>query len=108
MYLDSEIENQDPNSATENFLVTIKLRILEEIGRSKGIDVSILPKLASAQDLQTMRLDTYRYLEGFDLEGKGLFLQTLKLVLREMKKRYTNVCDVTCTICAIHDFIIRN
>ena len=33
VYLDSEIENQDTNSPMENFLVTMKLRILDEIGK---------------------------------------------------------------------------
>ena len=33
VYLDSEIENQDMNSPNENFLITIKLRLLDEIGR---------------------------------------------------------------------------
>lgn len=91
VYLDSEIENQDINSPMENFLVTIKLRVLDEIGRSKGIDVTILPKLAAEHDPDTMRINTYRHLEGFDTEGKLLFLQTLKLLRKEMKKRYTSV-----------------
>ena len=33
VFLDSEIENQDTNSAMENYLVTIKLRLLDELGR---------------------------------------------------------------------------
>jgi hypothetical protein len=91
VYLDSEIENQDSNSAMENFLVTIKLRMLDEIGRSKGVDVTMLPKLAADHDPNTMRINTYKHLEGFDSEGKLLFLQTLKLIQKEMKKRYTSV-----------------
>ena len=91
VYLDSEIENQDSNSPMENFLVTIKLRILDEMGRSKGIDVTILPKLAAERDTVAMRFNTYKHLEGFDAEGRLLFLQTLKLLQKEMKKRYTNV-----------------
>ena len=44
------------------------------------MDVTILPKLAAEHNVQTMRINTYNHLESFDLEGKELFLQTLKVV----------------------------
>jgi hypothetical protein len=40
LYLDSEIEGQESNSATENMLVTVKLRLLDEIGRGYVMDSS--------------------------------------------------------------------
>ena len=33
IYLDSEIESQEENSPAQNLLVTIKLRVLDEIGK---------------------------------------------------------------------------
>ena len=33
VYLDSEIENQESNTPMENLLVTLKLRVYDEIGR---------------------------------------------------------------------------
>ena len=91
VFLNSEIDNQASNPAMESFLVTIKLRILEEVGRSRGIDIAILPKLAAEENLQTMRAKTLQYIAGFDEEGKLLFLQTLGIVRRELEKRYANV-----------------
>ena len=39
LYLDSEIEGQESNSATENMLVTVKLRLLDEIGRGYVVHI---------------------------------------------------------------------
>lgn len=55
LYLDAEIESQDPNSPLENMLVTIKLRLLDEIGKGMGVDVMILPKLAAEDDPTELR-----------------------------------------------------
>jgi hypothetical protein len=91
VYLDSEIDSQVGNVAMETFLVTIKLRILEEAGRIKGLDVAILPRLAAESNLQTMKVKTLQYIADFDQEGKVLFLQTLGIVRRELSIRYENV-----------------
>ena len=55
LYLDAEIESQDPNSPLENMLVTVKLRLLDEIGKGMGVDVMILPKLAAEDDPSELR-----------------------------------------------------
>lgn len=36
VYLDAEIENQDPNTPMESLLVTIKLKLLDEQGKRLG------------------------------------------------------------------------
>jgi len=56
-----------------------------------GLDVTILPKLAAEPDLSTMREKTVEYLKTHDIMGKELFLQTLRLLQKEMKKRYSDV-----------------
>ena len=55
LYLDAEIESHDPNSPFENMLVTIKLRLLDEIGKGMGVDVMILPKLAAEENPSELR-----------------------------------------------------
>ena len=55
LYLDAEIESHDPNSPFENILVTIKLRLLDEIGKGMGVDVMILPKLAAEENPSELR-----------------------------------------------------
>ncbi len=91
VYLDSEIENQELNSTFEQFLLAIKLRILEEIGSKLGFDVSILPILASEDDLTVLKEKTLNYINNYDINGKRLFLQTLSMFITEMNKRYANV-----------------
>jgi hypothetical protein len=55
LYLDAEIESQEGNSSMENMLVTVKLRLLDEIGKGMGVDVMILPKLAAEEDPAELR-----------------------------------------------------
>ena len=55
LYLDAEIESQDPSSPLENMLVTVKLRLLDEIGKGMGVDVMILPKLAAEENPSELR-----------------------------------------------------
>lgn len=91
VYMDSEIQNQDTNSPMENLLVTIKLRLLDEQGQNMGVDVMLLPKLASEEDPVELRRKTVEHLEMYDQAGRQLFLQTLQLMRGEMEKRYNNV-----------------
>lgn len=88
VYLDSEIEGQDAKSPMKSLLVTIKLRILDEIGKSMGIDVTILPKLASEDSPSELKRKTIMYLKSYNRQGKELFLQVLRITLLEMKQRY--------------------
>ena len=57
----------------------------------KGVDVMLLPKLASEADPAELRRKTTNHLAMYDDAGKQLFLQTLRLMSREMEKRYNNV-----------------
>eukprot|EP01036_Dinobryon_divergens_P025762 gene25762-34343_t len=91
VYLDAEIENQDPNTPMESLLVTIKLKLLDEQGKRLGVDVMMLPKLAAEADPSELKRKTVLHLESYDNSGKRLFLQTLKLMRKEMLKRYQNV-----------------
>jgi hypothetical protein len=91
VYLDAEISAQDTNTPMENLLVTIKLRLLDEYGKTLGVDVMLLPKLASEEDPSELKRKTVEYLEMYDDSGKTLFLQTLRLMMGEMAKRYDNV-----------------
>ena len=59
--------------------------------RSKGVDITVIPKLAAAKDFETMQLNTYKYLEDFNTEEKVLFHQMIKLLQSEMKKKYVDV-----------------
>lgn len=85
VYLDSEIESQESNSPMENLLLTIKLRICSEIGRSygcaayfiwtallcvclrrMGIDVTRIPILAVIEDPAELKYRTVQHLESHD------------------------------------------
>ena len=74
MYLDTEIEAQDVNSHMQSLLVTIKLRLLDELGRGKGYDVMMLPKLAAESDPEMLREKTLAHIRGYPAEGCELFL----------------------------------
>lgn len=91
MYLDTEIEAQESNSPQENMLVTVKLRLLDELGRTMGVDVMVLPQLAAEEDPAELKRKTIRHLENYDAMGQQLFLQTLRIMVGEMKKRYQAV-----------------
>jgi hypothetical protein len=71
--------------------VTLKLRILDEIGKTMGVDVLVLPKLAAEESPAELRRKTTEYLSSYDINGKKLFLQTLQIMQIEMKKRYQQV-----------------
>ena len=88
VFLDSEIDCQSINSSLEALLVTIKLRVLDEIGFRKGVDITMIPKLAAESNDDIMRINTLKYLKNFDLEGQELFLVSLKTVVREIETRY--------------------
>lgn len=88
VFLDSEIDCQSINSSPEALLVTIKLRVLDEIGFRKGVDITMIPKLAAESNDDIMRINTLKYLKNFDLEGQELFLVSLKTVVREIETRY--------------------
>ena len=92
VYLDSEIQAQDTNSPLEGLLVTLKLRLLEEAGRSLGYDVSVIPKLAAEEDPAELRRKTVEHVQSYEsVGGKELFLQALRLMRKEMAKRYTRI-----------------
>lgn len=91
LYLDTEIETQEVNSQFQSLLVTIKLRLLDEWGKMKGIDVMMLPKLASEEDPNIMKQKTIEILRDYNNEGRELFLIALQLLRKEMIKRYQNV-----------------
>lgn len=89
VYLDSEIESHEPNGPMENLLVTVKLRLLEEMGKVLGYDTTILPKLASEEDPAELRRKTIAHLESYEgIGGKELFLQALRLMKKDMNKRH--------------------
>ena len=92
VYLDTEIESQDSGSALETLLVTLRLRILEEMGKTLGRDVTILPKLASLSDPAELKRSTLLHLDTYTtVGGVQLFLQALKLMIKETKRRYKDV-----------------
>lgn len=69
----------------------MRMRLLEEKGRSLGVDVQVLPKLAALDDLGEMKRKTLAHIAMYDTAGKELFLQTIHIMMDEMKKRYTQV-----------------
>jgi len=91
LYLDTEVEAAESNSPQENLLVTIKLRLLDECGKNLGVDVMLLPKLAAEGDPAELRRKTLQHLDSYDKPGQELFLQTLRIMMGEMKKRYQGV-----------------
>jgi hypothetical protein len=92
VYLDSEIQTAEPNGPMESLLVTVKLRLLEELGKSFGYDTTIIPKLAAEENPADLRRKTMEHLQSYEgVGGKDLFLQALRMMKKEMKKRYTQV-----------------
>ena len=92
IFLDSEIESQESNSPLEALLVTLRLRIIEEMGRSLGTDVTILPKLASLDDQGALQRKTKEHLATYSsVGGVELFLQALRMTMKETSKRYKGV-----------------
>lgn len=91
VYLQTEIEHQDSDSPMEQLLVTIQLRLLDEQGKKLGVDVQLLPKLAAETDPAEMKRMAEMHLSSYDATGRALFLQTLRIMLSEMRKRYSNV-----------------
>lgn len=88
VHLDCEIENQNSNSVTENMLVTLKLLLIEEVGKRKGDDILMLSKLAAEDDDDVLDEKTREYFKKYDVLGKQLFLQTFLILKSDMKKRY--------------------
>lgn len=92
IFLDSEIESQEVNSPLEALLVTLRLRIIEEMGKSLGTDVTILPKLASLDDRNMLQTKTNEHLATYNnIGGMELFLQALRMMINETTKRYKDV-----------------
>lgn len=102
VYLDSEIESIDTEAegeaayqasarAMEQMLVTVKLRVLDEVGRSLGIDVQELPRLAAENDPTQLREKTLAHIQGHGPAGRQLLLQTLRIMNKELAKRYQQV-----------------
>jgi hypothetical protein len=61
----SRHSNQEGGSPLEVLLVTLRLRVLEEVGKTMGADVAILPKLASLEDPALLRTKTIEHLAGY-------------------------------------------
>lgn len=89
VYLDSEIDNS--SEAMNQLLTTVKLRLLDEVGKEKGIDIQMIASLATINDPLELKKKTMSYLYEYDKDGVSLFLQVLKILNSEMKKRYNNV-----------------
>ena len=53
----------------ENILTTLKLRMLDEVGKGLGVDVTILPKLASIADPVELRQQTVNHLKSYTSGG---------------------------------------
>ena len=45
--------------------MTLRLRVLEEVGKAMGADVAVLPKLASIEDPALLRTKTIEHLAGY-------------------------------------------
>ena len=91
VYLDSEIDNQSPNSKGENLLVTLKLLIIEEIGKKKmGVDTVMLSKLAAEQDISILEEKTLEYFKNYDNSMLELFLSNINIMKNELNLRYQN------------------
>lgn len=95
LYLDTEIETFDDGSPSGNsmtsMLVTIKLRILDEMGKDMGLDVTIIPMLATEDNPLKLKEKTLAHLRGHDEAGRALFLQTLRIIISEMDRRYERI-----------------
>lgn len=52
VYLDSEIESHEMNSPSQRILVTIKLKILDAIGKTKGDNVMAIARIVSEDRVQ--------------------------------------------------------
>ena len=91
VYLDSEIENQSPNSKGENILVTLKLLIIEEIGKKKmGVDTVMLSKLAAEEDISVLEQKALGYFKNYDSNMLELFLSNINIMKNELNLRYQN------------------
>lgn len=95
LYLDTEIETFDDGTAsgtaTTSMLVTIKLRVLDEMGKDMGLDVTAIPILATEDNPVKLKEKTLAHLKDHDEAGKELFLQTLRIIMSEMDRRYERV-----------------
>jgi hypothetical protein len=89
VYLDSEIDNS--TGPMNQLLTTVKLRILDEVGKEKGIDIQMIASLAAINDPIELKKKTINFLNDYDRDGLDLFLQVLRILSNEMKKRYNNV-----------------
>ena len=89
VYLDSEIDNS--SGPMSQLLTTVKLRLLDEVGKEKGIDIQMIASLASINEPIELKRMTMNHLRDYDKDGLELFLQVLRILNKEMKKRYNNV-----------------
>ena len=89
VYLDSEIDNS--TGPMNQLLTTVKLRLLDEVGKQKGIDIQMIATIAAINDPIELKTKTMSYLKDYDKDGLDLFLQVLRILTSEMKKRYNKV-----------------
>eukprot|EP00607_Mallomonas_marina_P003123 CAMPEP_0182438978 /NCGR_PEP_ID=MMETSP1167-20130531/86147_1 /TAXON_ID=2988 /ORGANISM="Mallomonas Sp, Strain CCMP3275" /LENGTH=120 /DNA_ID=CAMNT_0024632557 /DNA_START=619 /DNA_END=979 /DNA_ORIENTATION=- len=75
----------------EKMLVTVKLRVMDEVGRGLGVDVMEIPRLAAEDEYTVMREKTLAHIKGHGPQGRELLLQTIRIMNMEMTKRYEQV-----------------
>jgi len=90
VYLDSELENAPSDSSAERFLLTLKLRLLQEVGEGMGDSVAMLPRLLTLDEAE-MRAETLLYLSDLDRDGKELFGDNIRLMRADMRKKYVEL-----------------
>lgn len=90
-YVNSELQGTTAGSPAEDVLSTIRLRLLELVGEGLSPDVAVLPRLLSEDSPEGLRRATHDYLREFSTPGKDLFLLNLRLLRKEMGKKYNGV-----------------
>ena len=91
VYVDSEIEAAASGSPAHDMLCIIRLRLLEVVGEGLSPDVAVLPRLLSQETPEDIVSATRKYLMDFSTPGKDLFLFNLRLLQRDMGKKYGDV-----------------
>jgi hypothetical protein len=108
VYVDSEIEGAAKGTPAEQALSTIRLRLLELVGEGLSPDVAVLPRLLSEDTDKDLRKATLAYLKDLSTPGKDLFLLNLRLLKKEMVKKYDSVDpDLMSRMEKIEDIVVE-
>ena len=91
VYVDSELDGAAKGTPAADVLVTVRLRLLELVGEGLSPDVAVLPRLLSEETLEGVQRATLGYLRDFSTPGKELFLLNLRLLKKEMGRKYESV-----------------